>query len=161
MSSCEPQLLSAYLDGELSPQQAQHVELHVRDCPQCARELEQMLEASRAIAEYPFDELRPDELARLHKAIDERADQPVWRLGVILSGLAASILVISATWLAELPPRIPVVHSGFATTVQPENWEKLATTLRVSPLPLEAPDRSEIQVADAQFAQWMLSGLKN
>ncbi len=158
MSSCEPQLLSAYLDGELSPDVAQRVERHVRDCPQCAAELEQMLEASRAISEYPFDELRPDELARLHEAIDERADQPVWRLGVILSGLAASILVISATWLAELPPRAPVLRPS-VTSVRVDSWESVATTLRVSPLPLEAPDRSEIQVADAQFAQWMLSGL--
>jgi anti-sigma factor RsiW len=160
MSSCEPQLLSAYLDGELSPEQAQRIERHVRDCPQCAIELQQILEASRAIADCPFEELRPDELARLHEAIDERADQPVWRLGVILSGLAASILVISATWLAELPPHAPTIRTH-VTSVRADSWESVATTLRVSPLPLEAPERGEIQVADAQFAQWMLNGLKN
>jgi anti-sigma factor RsiW len=160
MSSCEPQLLSAYLDGELSPEQAQRVERHVRECPMCAAELEQMRDVSLAISEYSFEDLRPDELARVHEAIDRGVDQPVWRLGVILSGLAASILVISATWLAELPP--PTAHTRTEIAkVKLQSWERVAMTLRAPPLPLEAPDRGEIQVADAQFAHWMLNGLKN
>jgi hypothetical protein len=138
----------------------QRIQRHVLDCPLCAAELEQMREASRAMAEYPFEPLDPDELARLHEAIDSRADQPVLRLGVILSGLAASILVVSATWLAELPPRVRTTHAT-VTAAKAESWETVAWTLRVSPLPLEAPDRGEIQVADAQFAQWMLNGLKD
>jgi anti-sigma factor RsiW len=162
MSACDPQLLSVYLDGELPADRREQLELHLRDCPECRAQLQMLRDNARAIQQHPFDDLRDDELTRLHQAIDaEQEDHPVWRLGLILGALAASVMIISSAWLMELPAR-RTVHPQEEVSMQPmESWERVAMYLRADPLAVPADDQGAIRLADSQFAQWMLDGLAN
>jgi anti-sigma factor RsiW len=158
MIECDPQLLSACLDGELSPEQQGQVREHLRQCPACARELRMLEESSRLIHEHPFEELDQRELSDLHRAVNQVAsEQTIWRLGLVLGALAASILVISSAWLMEIPA--PSAGRGRQRTVAiapASQWERVAMTLRADPLP---PENDAIQLADAGLADWMLQGL--
>jgi len=161
MSACDPQLLSLYLDGELPPERREQLELHLRNCPACSAQLQMLRDNARAIQQYPFDDLRDDEVTRLHEAIEaEQEDHPVWRLGMILGALAASVMIISSAWLMELPARTPVRPNDTVTVVPLQSWERVAIYLRADPLAVPAEDQGDIRLADSQFAQWMLEGLQ-
>lgn len=154
MSACDPQLLSAYLDDELDAANRARVEEHVVSCPTCAAELKSLRDASQLMSQVTVQPLSRQELDRLHDAIDASADQSILRLGLTIGALAASVLVISCVWLAQLtaPAQIRV-----ASTPAPA-WERMAMTLRPEPLvPLD--DRGAVQLADAQLADWMLLNL--
>lgn len=157
--------LGTFYDGELDPLTAEEVENHVRTCALCRAELREIGNLS-----VRFDTMRgalPPEklLARAHGAIDDGAGRPgsqlLWIAGM-LSGLAASVLVIGSAWLADAPglpaerpaPRVVVLP------LQVSDWERVAMTLRVDPLPgvpTDAPDRQ--MLADARLADWMLRNL--
>lgn len=156
---CEPSLLSAYLDGEAGADQRRRVEAHLAECPACAAELAQLRELSRSISAYQLsDDLAPAELARVHDALDDAAEGPVWRIGGVAGLIAASVLVISGTWLLTLPagPARPgggagaTVAAGQRPTSSPQSWEQIATRLRV---------HSPAEVGDAVYAQAMLDAL--
>ena len=122
--------------------------------------MQSLRDQAGAIQQYPFDDLRDDELVRLHQAIDaEQEDHPVWRLGMILGALAASVMIISSAWLMELPARSRVAPVGQVATAPMESWERVAMYLRADPSAVPADDPGAIRVADSQFAQWMLDGL--
>src|SRR5438128_1814852 len=92
MSSCDEQLLGAYLDGELSPEQRGQVEEHLQQCRACAKQLELLRDTSRLLREYPFQDLTDGERVRLHEAVDAAVDRPIWRIGAAIGLIAASVL---------------------------------------------------------------------
>lgn len=162
LSSCDPSRLSAYLDGELDAAAREQVESHLAACPSCSAELESLRSVSSAVASYRFDDLRPEELARLHQAIDNsmiEVDPAIWRLGGTLGLIAASILVVAGTWLAVLPASRPGQQSQQTTvaTADVPAWERTAMTLNVEHV-RQADD--PIYLADAQLDDWMLNALK-
>jgi len=155
MSECEPQLLSSYMDGELASADRDRVAQHLRLCPSCARELLLLQEGSQLLREYPFDTINDEELSRIHGAIEAESEQPVWRLGMLVGALAASIMIISSAWLMEIPA---ATNSGLQATAPMPQWERVAMTLRADPLPQTVNDDG-IRLADAGLADWMLDGL--
>src|SRR5690349_8931494 len=131
---CDTSRFSAYLDGELPPADRQAIEMHVAQCPSCAAELESLRRLSASIATYPFDDLRPDELSRLHHAIAEAAgeddDAVIFRISRSAGLIAASILVVAGTWLAALPKpgndqQQP--NQAISRVAQAPEWERAAT----------------------------------
>jgi hypothetical protein len=106
------------------------------------------------------------------RAIDAEADaadaarfdlRRLHRAAVALSAVAASILVLSCTWLNALsaptgggvrrltnPPDVAVAPA--------DAWERVALTLRADPMPAGGPN-GEVFLADASLADWMLHGL--
>ena len=155
MDKCNSQLLGAYLDGELAGEQRARVEEHLRNCAPCDRELKLLRDASRLLAEHPFQDITDRELKSLHEAIDsEIASRPIWRIGGALSVIAASVLIVSCAWLMEMPSSGGNASSASAG-LQP--WEHVAMTLRPD-APWQANDDTT-QLADAQLADWMLDGL--
>jgi anti-sigma factor RsiW len=163
MSTCDQQLLSAYVDDELTMPDRARVDEHLRHCAECARELDSLRHSVNLLRRHHFERLSDDEMARLHVAIDEEAsDRPVLRLGMLLGGLAASILVVSCAWLMEMPGGIrnagTMPRPGSAVMFTPTpRWERVAMTLRADlPAPVEY---TPAQFADAGFADWMLDGL--
>jgi anti-sigma factor RsiW len=153
---CDPQLLSAYLDGELSSELTAQVEQHVSRCAQCTAELRQLAESSQLLRQHSIDEPNPQEMDRLHQAIrDVAAERSVWRLGMVLGALAASILVVCSVWLMELPA--PSARPVQMVRVPAPRWERIAVTLRADPIVVD--DNSSIQLANADFTDWMLQGL--
>lgn len=161
MSVCEPQLLSAYLDDELSAEDRARIERHLAVCDTCTAELASLRVSAALIRGYEFDDLKPLELQRLHQAIRrESSEQSVFRLGMVLSAMAASVLIICSAWLMDAKATTTGPTPRIAKIEAPQ-WERVATTLRLDPLPLEIDRDHSVQLADAQFAQWMLDGLKN
>jgi anti-sigma factor RsiW len=166
MDECDLQLLSAYIDGELSPAQRQSVDAHLRQCPKCAAEVDALTNAMEMIRTYqPFVPGRED-LDRLFEKVDQsidlRAERSLWRLGLVVSAMAASILIVSVAWLAELPP-VPEGSKEQVATTPPEAWERLAATLRPDPIdmPPSGATPPTVYLAQAEpFASWMLRALK-
>lgn len=137
MSVCDEQLLlSAYLDGELDAAARDRVEQHVRGCAACAAELGMLRDASRQLREYPFEGIRADELADLHRVVEEAGEQRIWRIGGTIGLIAASVMIIGMAWLKALPA--PSGAAGATVAVQSAKpqaaWEKTAVTLRAEPL---------------------------
>jgi anti-sigma factor RsiW len=147
MEACEPNLLSSFVDGELAPAERDRIAAHVAVCASCAAEVQALRELSHAFAAYRFDALKPAELASLHRQFDEQVDAPIWRLGGALGLIAASILVVAATWLAAIPTP-GTRRSNPAVAARPAEWELVASTLRV-----EVPGEPQ------QLDQWMLDQL--
>ena len=57
------ELLNAYLDGELNPQQRRKFEAHLESCEECQAELESLESLSGMLAEAPLPEFpAPDQL---------------------------------------------------------------------------------------------------
>lgn len=97
-------LLSAYLDGELTQAEAQRVRIHVEDCRECARELNEMSRLRTLTAAMPVPEppdARMDELERSLSVSAPR--QTAWVL--ICSGLIAWVgyLVVHAIRNLRIP----------------------------------------------------------
>jgi anti-sigma factor RsiW len=156
MDRCDPQLLSAYFDGDLTPDLRAGVEAHLAVCEVCRAHLKQFSAASLLIQRYPFEPLNQQELSRVHDAIEEADDPSVWRLGLMMAAMAASVLIVAGAWLMELPGAGGSKLPG-PVAAAPEPWERVAMTLQVDPLASPAPE--SIQVADADVARWMLDGL--
>ena len=63
MADCEYQVkVHAYHDGELPPLERQWVEVHLKTCPACARELEDLRRLSGLFASARLPELSPSAL---------------------------------------------------------------------------------------------------
>src|SRR5436305_1376487 len=113
MSECEFHLrVQAYHDGELRHDEAARraVEAHLPACPACVAELQQLREISMMLAPAAIaTDVEPtaDEVRGMHRAVAdaarEQAPSSLLRLGGLLGAMAASILIISAAWLAEAP----------------------------------------------------------
>jgi len=149
----EPRL-DAYVDGELAQDAAREIGGHVSGCQDCARYVAGLREMSRLLVEAPRErDITPSELARLHRAVDRAQDQPLLRLAMTMSAVAASILIISLTWLSVLAsPRQPTVSSG--PIPEEPTWERLAAGEGPAPIP---GDR-QTGTADADTIRWMLDG---
>jgi len=156
MSDCQyNSLLEAYHDGELRAGQIRALEEHLSACPQCTRALERIRNLSGIVAgAKPASEILPIDLARIHAAIDGTEDRSLFRFAVGMSGIAASILIISAAWLYDGPRPSGPVQQGVANSEQ--SWEYLATTGRVRE-PLDAPGVTrQTGVAETETTDWML-----
>lgn len=129
MSQCSSQLsLEAFYDGQALPQVARELERHVATCVACTARLEALRQLSSALQTARPEPIRPDELARLHEAINEAADdvqdRGVLRLVAGLSAVAASILIISAAWLYDGPA--PGGGTIVRRPVPEQTWERMA-----------------------------------
>ena len=81
------------------------------------------------------------------------ADRPVWRLFSAISAVAASLIIVSCAWLAEMPRTSN--DGATATVVAPaESWERIAVTLQ--PDPIDHSTGTPEQMAEATLAGWML-----
>ena len=177
MSSCDQYNLSAYHDSELDAAERERVEAHLRGCAACARELEQLREASRLLREYPVAAMTDAELRDVHAAVNDAmsrdGDRTIWRIGGSIGVVAASILVIGLTWLNALPGRqtgggvqATGPAAGPIATAPLQDWERVAMTLRPDPLaapdgPIQLPYASAAGAAryDAGLADYMVDGL--
>jgi anti-sigma factor RsiW len=149
MFECEFQrVLDACHDGELDAPARRKVEAHAQTCTVCAAQLDAMRRLSGVIrsgaeARAAVDGPRADELARMHRAVSRAArevnDRPLLRIAGAFSAVAASVLVISAVWLAALRGQGPInrpqrTAGPVAATEFPKTWEQVATGRYVPPV---------------------------
>jgi anti-sigma factor RsiW len=155
--------LDAYHDGELPANAARELERHLETCPACEAELAEMRELSRSFGLFASECMSRASLERAHglaEAAGYELRSPVLRIAGLLTGLAASVLVISSAWLwlapaGDIRPSQVVV----APARMPE-WERVAMTMEARPLPGETPEtHAGPMLADARLADWMLQNL--
>jgi anti-sigma factor RsiW len=140
--------LTAFHDGEMDSVAAGGFAGHLAGCGECRDELASMQAITGLFASLPEGRMIPLELARLHQNLDKNVASQnsvadFLRTAGVLSALAASILVISSVWIAEIPSRpaatlspgvVVVPASDSVMPAQMPAWERTALTLRVEPL---------------------------
>jgi anti-sigma factor RsiW len=100
MADCEYQVkVHAYHDGELPPTDRQSVEVHLRACPACARELERLRRMSELFASARLPELSPAALQRLHRSKIVVLQPALVRTSEFFAAAAAAILLVCGAWL--------------------------------------------------------------
>lgn len=81
--------LSGYLDRELTQQQRQSVEVHLRDCGRCREVLDQLKAAKKAAQQLDVEQLEDREWSPLHENLLEKTGRRLgW--GLLLFWIAAS-----------------------------------------------------------------------
>lgn len=158
MDTCDENLLSAFVDGELPPHVRDRVTAHVAQCPKCAAQVDELRAMSTAFASMSIPKLSQIERARLHRELDDQLDAPIWRLGGAIGLIAASILVVAATWLAAIPAEKPTAPGRVGNSMMvaaPSDWEQIAVTQFV---PIGTVD-DRIYLADSHLDEWMLEAL--
>jgi anti-sigma factor RsiW len=133
--------ISAYHDGELAGEQREQIERHLRDCPQCAAELDELRRLSQQLAEAaPRPALSLEAARRLHDHVEELTDRSVLHFAEILSGLAAAVMLAASLWTAR-------PASVAAEPVAP--WEQA-----IAMVPQDQTSRSPIRTVE-----WFVSEL--
>lgn len=167
MNECiSPMQLEAYRDGELSAVEASAIADHVRGCDVCATELKELGELSAVLSGHSIglggSEMTSDELARLHARVETafvRADRQSNPFPAVkaLMALAASVLIIAAAWLSEMPRATLATPSPSVIIAGAPQWERIAVTLQVDP---PVPGTGQSGLADEEMANWMLQNLQ-
>lgn len=161
-SGCDFRLrLGAYHDGELSPGAAAQIEKHLPNCDACQSELEALRDLTALAGMIGAGGISPFGLQRIHQAIDAEPRFSILRIASILTGLAASALIIGAAWLWDTPQtQATPAKIVIVPQERGQDWMTIATTLEPRPLP-RAPweMRDQQMLADARFSNWMVEGL--
>lgn len=93
---------SAYLDGELPPEEAQAVSRHVEGCAECARELDDLRRTIEALAEWPVlkapEGLKAKILAKLEVESGSGKGRAVSRMRSLWPAAAAIIVAVLLAW---------------------------------------------------------------
>lgn len=157
MYDCDMNMLSAFVDGELEPAVRESVATHLATCPRCQAEVNELRELSGAFANLGIEPLTRDENTRLHEQLDDSINAPIWRIGGAMGLIAASILVVAATWLAAIPTAKPTPGraTGPIVAVKSSDWSAIAITGFV---PIQPVD-DQVYLADSHLDEWMLDAL--
>lgn len=146
MSACEhSRQVSAYYDGELPPEERARVEEHIRQCPICAKELDQLRQISRLLGAARIPDLPADLPPRLRGAAPSAADRWLVRTAEALTAVAAAVLVASGLWLWRTSATQATRNDPFST------WEETAVTLGMRP-----PSDEDREI---RLAQWIVEDL--
>lgn len=137
--------MDALHDGELTAQERLELEAHVRECPDCARELEEARRMSRFMASAQMPALGVGARERLTQFGRRKAEFTLVRLAEYVMAAAATVLVACVGWLA-----LSSGQSG-ATERTPSLWESAAVTPRA-----EAQGTSE---TESYMARWIVADL--
>ena len=165
MSECEYQSrLDAFFDGELEPPDSERIEQHVETCAACSAALREMRQVGRMFDSLADEPMSDAALSRIHRAVDQadvEADAPLslWRVSLVLTSLAASVVVIGSVWLREVPSA-PGGSAGTYSRTSVPSWERVATLQETGPIsqPLwETSDRTRL--ADTRLTQFMIENL--
>ena len=195
MEQC-PSILNVHLlhDGELSADAQHSVREHLRGCAECSAELAELQSISPAfVGLFPNVQLSMIERARLDERLKSEANHAAngldWselaNTARMLSAIAASIVLISSIWLAEIPSRHTTAVSPAVVVLSARDrdqslaggsdvpaWERAALTLRVDPRPEDSRGGpSDVGMADARMfndnspdgpvADWIVAGLES
>ena len=153
--------VSALHDGELSAESALQMEQHVRSCARCMAELVEIQNVSRSFEGFANDALSLSLLIQTHRAAAAFARErglSVLKIAGVLTGLAASLLMIASIWLWEVPPASPRTRPVIVNAAP--QWERIAMTLDIGPPTGDTSASPGVTAsAEARVADWMLENL--
>ena len=171
-------LLSAYVDGETTPEETARADAHLRTCEACRVVLARYRTIERAISgEVPGSDHAPQDSAAFAKAvmsrIREAGNRPTikariltWRTPIV-SALAIAATVVLALYLRPRPQPEPTQPAPAATVLSPHERQEIGETApqpvkgrpRKSGGALAAPTRAQLAeppvVASAEPGQGM------
>ncbi len=93
--------LDAFHDGEMVEPRSSDVEKHLTQCADCRAHLAELRVLSQAMAGLDVGHLSQMGRHRLHARLDRAMESGIVRTAWMLSGLAASILVVGSLWLSQ------------------------------------------------------------
>lgn len=162
MSGCQfKSRLDAYYDGELSAVEAEQMTRHLGECKTCVAELARLRELSVAMANHHPAPISQIELARLHRNLDVAEDRSLVRLSTALATLAASVLIISLTWITQTPGMRSAPSISSSTDGKPD-WYRMAMgeppRAPVMNNNLGIPEKG-LAIQDKETINWMLDGI--
>jgi len=175
MSGCNfESRLDAFCDGEMNATDYAAFQQHLNGCAACSATVARTERVSQLFAgmrEQAAEKVEADEIARLHAAVDRemnrsvfQVDRSFWRTAGLISGLAASVLIVASAWLTETQPPVHFVNGPVTPAVQKQaELDQLALGGSLYPLPSAAPEALPGQpaLADADnVTDWMLENLK-
>lgn len=135
-------MLSAYADRELTGEEMYHVRNHISTCPECHKELDQLLEVKRAVASIAIPTVSDGMLPRLKAATIREPKRPLDRRGVAIGlSFALSLMVLTFAimqWLSvsQQSPQTgvsPVQESAYASDRLPIQPRSIPVTLVNAP----------------------------
>ena len=146
MSACEHgRRLDAYHDGEMSPEERRRFEVHLRECPACADELERLRALSRILTSASRPAVPKETLARVHRRVGRSRDRVPVRLVEALTAAAAVVLMVCGWWLWRSGPASDVRTQPAAP------WETVALRVRA-----EEPTGGR----SLMFTAWLVEDLR-
>jgi anti-sigma factor RsiW len=105
------ELLSPYLDAELTQADSQRVRIHLEDCPECVTALAQMKEIRRLTGALEFQDPPEDRMDELGQRLSVQMPRRLgW--GLILAGLAAWLIYGAAVAISNF--RMPTPQEMLA-----------------------------------------------
>lgn len=110
----EHQKLAAYHDGQLDAVIRAEMEQHLAACGNCSTDLAELQNVSRLFADYPVARLSQIALYRLHSNLDLLTDRGLLRLARVMTGLAASVLLLGSLWLMRPHPAVTPINTSVA-----------------------------------------------
>ena len=123
--------LSAYLDGEAANPDA--IAAHLRECPACARRLQELRAVSCATQALSAPETDPAFVTRVMAEVREQRPERRVRLAAVWTGALATVLVVAAGLLLHVSrdtagPRavVPRVSQADLEAVEELLWAELA-----------------------------------
>lgn len=108
------QMLSAYLDGELTQGLAQRVRVHLEDCGECRRAFDEMARLQEMTRKLAFAEPPEARMKELEKSLSVQAPR---RLGwlLVVAGMVAWFLYGTVTYIRHWRP--PTVEELISSAV--------------------------------------------
>jgi len=101
VESCQhvEELLTGYLDAELTQQESQRVAVHIEECPDCRQTYRQLQQLQQAVQETPYPNLEQKALETVMNDLTSRSIQGIaWF--ALSAGLAMIIaLAVYAFWI--------------------------------------------------------------
>jgi len=120
MVSCDHFIaVSAYIDGELEPDEADALQSHLQQCPACRQELARLQAIAEWLLAAPVPEMPAGVALRLRRHATPVRDRAVLRTAKALTAAAAAVLITCSALLwrertAAAPPQPSVAWESVA-----------------------------------------------
>src|SRR5947209_16914722 len=125
MNHCEySDRIEAYHDGEIVGDARASLESHLASCDACTAELRQLQAMSTLLSAAPQPRLSQIALHRLHNRVDAAMDGGLRRLGWMMSGIAAGLLLVTSVWMTQIQAA-PAAAPAIARAAPP--WVGVST----------------------------------
>lgn len=132
MESCErvEQMLSGYLDGELTQGDRQRVEVHIDACPSCQRVYDDLSELQDQVGQLKLDRMSPSEWSSIMSNVPIKGSRSI---GWILLIAGSVIISVYGMWEFATDDTVPAlvktslfaIYLGLAFLLISVGWQRL------------------------------------